>query len=103
VDPRVLEAAAIASLAGGPEVGTAAWVGRLYLRATILQAIAAQGAMTEVKAKLPRELTKARVPSVTELHKHVEKMAVDGVEKSLRRAGHKVTRSGNRLTVRESS
>ena len=103
MDPRVIDALTIASLAaGGPEVGTAAWLARIYLRTQVLQLIAMQGAARQVRQQLPRELTKARVPSVQELRKHLETAVADGAERGLRQAGHKVTRHGNKLTVRQS-
>jgi hypothetical protein len=103
VDPRVLDALTIASLAGGPETTTAAWIVRVYVRTQLLQMIAMQGAARQVKQVLPRELApKARAPSAQELRKHLEKAVADGAERGLRKAGHKVSRSGNKLTVRPS-
>ena len=84
MDPRVIDALTIASLAaGGPEVGTAAWLARIYLRTQVLQLIAMQGAARQVRQQLPRELTKARVPSVQELRKHLETAVADGAERGL--------------------
>ncbi len=110
MDPRVLDALTIASFAVAPEAGAATWAVRVYARMMILQTIigviAAEGAARQVKQELPAKLTtplSARVPTVQEMHKQVQKMACDGVEKSLRRAGHSVTRHGSRFTVRESS
>jgi hypothetical protein len=113
VDPRVLDALTVASLAGGPEVGTAAWLGRIYVRMQVLQMIAAAGAAHQIEEKLPAKLTppavqqrvrprQARVPTVAEMHAQVQKMALDGAEVALRRAGHSVTRNGDRFTVRPS-
>jgi len=106
MDPRVVDALTIVSLAAGPEVSGPVWVVRTYVRMQALQLIdaqiATQGAAREVKQKLPRELTqKARAPSAQELRKHLETAVADGAERGLRQAGRRVTRHGNRLTVRE--
>jgi hypothetical protein len=123
--PEVLEALTLLSFAAFPELGVASKLAsaaiRVYVRMQIMEAIALEFAAYEIKKELPRKVTgdpsapdgpaagrrvqqrmklNVNVPSGQDLHKQIQKAAVDGVHASLRRKGYSPGRSGNKFTVR---